>query len=288
MMKIIHLGICLFLSATRYKTSGVTIIGYERKTITFKCTHKWAQDNRKYFCKDPCQRAEDILVDSDKPSNGRYSLMDDGTDFSVTITRLERADSGKYWCGVDRMFIDRYNDVVLKVLDAPQTFVTSTSQSPSPTTISFVENISISVTTNATVSVQVNIASNQVYDDQNSVWKLYLTVSLCVLLMTSVVWILMFLSLHYKVCSHSFLEPFVRSWCHPGRRQFEVSEYERDQFGNQNSVSQNQTPEADTELDNENIHTGTTDYENVHVATTVYENLFTATTKFSVQNTYTL
>ncbi|XP_076842017.1 uncharacterized protein LOC143486086 isoform X4 [Brachyhypopomus gauderio] len=231
------------LTAARYKTSGITISGYERETITFKCTHKWAQGNRKYFCKDPCQSDKDILIDSVKTFNEKFSLKDEGTDFTVTITGLERADS------------------------APLTFTPSTpsSPSPSPTTISFMGNISISDSTSATAFVQVSEAVNQSHDASNPGWKFYLIVSMCVLLVTFVVWILALLSLQNKVCARPLLEPLLMSQSRR-RRQFELSDYEQDHFGSQNSMSHNQ---------------------NVHSATADYENIFTTTT-ISAQNIYTV
>ncbi|XP_076842015.1 uncharacterized protein LOC143486086 isoform X2 [Brachyhypopomus gauderio] len=266
-MRIVHLVISLCFLAARYKTSGITISGYERETITFKCTHKWAQGNRKYFCKDPCQSDKDILIDSVKTFNEKFSLKDEGTDFTVTITGLERADSGKYWCGVDRVFGDTYDEIFLEVLDAPLTFTPSTpsSPSPSPTTISFMGNISISDSTSATAFVQVSEAVNQSHDASNPGWKFYLIVSMCVLLVTFVVWILALLSLQNKVCARPLLEPLLMSQSRR-RRQFELSDYEQDHFGSQNSMSHNQ---------------------NVHSATADYENIFTTTT-ISAQNIYTV
>nr|XP_046190539.1 CMRF35-like molecule 1 [Oncorhynchus gorbuscha] len=45
--------------------------------------------------------------------------------FTVTITKLEKSDSGKYWCGVKRLLKDTYTEVHLKVTDAPPTSTSS-------------------------------------------------------------------------------------------------------------------------------------------------------------------
>ena len=59
---------------------------------------------RKFFCKNKCERQEDILIDTndDTAQSGRYSLeYDKGSAFGmhVSITQLIMSDHGWYRCG---------------------------------------------------------------------------------------------------------------------------------------------------------------------------------------------
>lgn len=107
----------IYSTARSFITSGIKINGYERQSVTIRCSHMWAKGNRKYFCKYPCKEAKDVVVDSTKPPPVRYHLQDRGNNFNVTITDLKKTDSGKYWCAVDRAGIDTYTEVTLTVLD---------------------------------------------------------------------------------------------------------------------------------------------------------------------------
>lgn len=118
---VFKLCIDTYFTALRYKTSGFEISGYERSSVSITCSHKWAERNKKYFCKDPCAD-QDILIDSEKSSTGKYRLNDSGAVFTVEIFRLEKKDAGKYWCAVDRLLRDTYNEVILKVLDGKLIF----------------------------------------------------------------------------------------------------------------------------------------------------------------------
>ncbi|RXN33114.1 CMRF35-like molecule 8 [Labeo rohita] len=68
---------------------------------------------------------------------GRYALYDEGSDFTVTIADLRLSDSGTYICAVDRLLVDTYNYVTLRVIeDSKRTSVTRQSTADtSPKTI---------------------------------------------------------------------------------------------------------------------------------------------------------
>lgn len=111
------LVIALFLLVGLRETEAISATGTAGKEIKIKCSHSNAFYNVKYFCKEPCQD-EDILITSgemNKDSDGRYSIEDNGNTFTVTISGLTEGDSGTYWCGIDRIGIDTYNEVVLTV-----------------------------------------------------------------------------------------------------------------------------------------------------------------------------
>ncbi|XP_057188048.1 CMRF35-like molecule 5 isoform X2 [Triplophysa rosa] len=125
------------ISATDW--ADIYVKGREGEQVTVTCIHDWASTNRKYFCRGQC-KDRDVLVSSDRSSNGRFSLKDFGNGkFTVTITDLKKTDSGIYWCGVDRVGADTYGKVNLRVskadthttLRTPRTS-TSTSFTPAP------------------------------------------------------------------------------------------------------------------------------------------------------------
>ncbi|KAL6482241.1 hypothetical protein MHYP_G00103210 [Metynnis hypsauchen] len=251
-MKLLQLFIWVILLAMRHETSGLEIRGYERGSVSVTCSHSWAGSNTKYFCKNPCKTNEDILIDSTKKSSGRYQMTDSWTGvFTVEITRLNKEDAGKYWCGVDRVFGDTYTEVILTVLDAPQTSPPPSSSTHLPTTATSLGNILTSNATFAAVSVSAPAASDQPNDAKIPAWQIYLIISVCVLLLTSAIWIQVILALYHKVRGHPTLASFQ---CCSRRTQFDVSEYDGNSFGKQSSVSQSRPPAAeDTEPDYENI-----------------------------------
>ncbi|RXN18573.1 CMRF35-like molecule 5 isoform X1 [Labeo rohita] len=109
------LWLWMFLSEFSSTTGAISKEGYSEGNITITCSHRWAANNRKYFCRDPCGHS-DILVKSDQTPTGRYTLKDsgDGT-VTVHITHLQESDSGIYWCGVDRFGFDTFENVKLTV-----------------------------------------------------------------------------------------------------------------------------------------------------------------------------
>lgn len=93
------------------------------------CSHKWASDNFKYFCRDPCTYKDGALVSSIQTEVGRYRLKDlgDGS-FTVTIADLQESDSGIYWCGVERSIKDTYEKVILEVSKDPNESIATYTQ----------------------------------------------------------------------------------------------------------------------------------------------------------------
>ncbi|XP_067260315.1 CMRF35-like molecule 8 [Chanodichthys erythropterus] len=104
---------------------------------TFRCSHFLASGNIKYFCRNSCED-EFILIRSNKKQNptrtDRFTLYDEGSDFTVTITRLQLSDSGTYICAVDRLFKDTYEHVTLHVFKVFTSTPVSASRPPARTT----------------------------------------------------------------------------------------------------------------------------------------------------------
>ncbi|XP_036978452.1 CMRF35-like molecule 7 isoform X3 [Acanthopagrus latus] len=107
--------VLLCLLAGLGETAALSVTGVLGMALEIKCTHANAFTNVKYFCKGKCG-SEDILIDSRKKKDGRYSISDKGNTFYVTISGLTEKDSGTYWCGIDRLGLDTYHEVVLTVI----------------------------------------------------------------------------------------------------------------------------------------------------------------------------
>uniref|UniRef100_A0A3B4U020 Ig-like domain-containing protein n=1 Tax=Seriola dumerili TaxID=41447 RepID=A0A3B4U020_SERDU len=116
------------------KTSAVLeVSGHVDGEVSIHCSVSWTKDNSSehsnmYFCKGVCSR-ENILIQTErKRSSGRITLADSGNRvFSVTFRQLQLSDSGKYWCGVDRLGFDTYTAVILTVKEGKcMMFVTIT------------------------------------------------------------------------------------------------------------------------------------------------------------------
>ncbi|XP_066516718.1 CMRF35-like molecule 8 isoform X2 [Hoplias malabaricus] len=242
-MEILQLVVCIYLLALRSKSSRAETTGYEGGSVQVKCSHTWAKTNRKYFCRDPCKTEKDVIVDSNMKSTGRFHLMDTGTgDFTVDISQLNKTDSGKYWCGVDRLFGDTYNEAILTVLDAPWTSTQPRPTTSFPTTVSSVEDISTSFVTTggfAALSETASVSSNGVK----------------------------------TTCSRPFSESSMKSQSYSRRTEFEVNVYKEDPSRVQDSVSQSHPPESIESSTN-------SEYENIFDATTkfpVVEKIYTNT-----------
>ncbi|KAL3974985.1 hypothetical protein ACER0C_023611 [Sarotherodon galilaeus] len=140
-MKVCHTLIS-FIFLTLQGVVGAVIpirTGMEGGTITVGCSFTLS-GSRKLFCKEKCEKGN-ILIETtdDSAQSGRYSIKYiEGffliyTVVYVSITKLEKSDSGRYRCSLDRTPSDRLSlnwDFEIVVTEASTTFKTKSPVKP--------------------------------------------------------------------------------------------------------------------------------------------------------------
>ncbi|XP_034060337.1 uncharacterized protein LOC117538592 [Gymnodraco acuticeps] len=130
-MNVRHTLICFLLLTLRDGNSGLLNAQNLDRTETeggnfrVSCSFTFS-GGRKLFCKGKCEEGN-ILVETtgDSEQRGRYSIRyNEGTLLSyailyVGITKLTKSDAGRYQCGLDRSFLDSYQDIEIRVTDDP-------------------------------------------------------------------------------------------------------------------------------------------------------------------------
>lgn len=99
------------------------ISGFEGDTVSLECTYeKKMEGYRKYWCRRGgilLPRCSDIIYTSQdqEVTQGMMSIRDSPQELSMTVTMrdLTLKDSGKYWCGIDRLGLDESFEVTLIV-----------------------------------------------------------------------------------------------------------------------------------------------------------------------------
>ena len=92
------------------ETTPLSVTGHVGGEVNFTCSewdvwhHTNVEGNTKYVCKYPCYTEEDkTKAEYGKTTvNNRITLTNPGKDLFVSITKLEKSDSGKYICGLER------------------------------------------------------------------------------------------------------------------------------------------------------------------------------------------
>uniref|UniRef100_A0A665WAY7 Immunoglobulin V-set domain-containing protein n=1 Tax=Echeneis naucrates TaxID=173247 RepID=A0A665WAY7_ECHNA len=93
-----------------------SLSSYVGGEVSIHCSVGRTKDGSLYFCRGVCSR-ENILIQTDGKGSaitqqGRYSMEVNSED---GVFNLQLSDSGKYWCGVDRLGVDTYISVFLTV-----------------------------------------------------------------------------------------------------------------------------------------------------------------------------
>ncbi|XP_056240654.1 CMRF35-like molecule 5 isoform X3 [Seriola aureovittata] len=131
-MNVHHTLICFFLMLQDVKTGLINAerpyTGTEGGNITVSCSFI-LNGNTKIFCKDKCEKKEDILLETteDRAERGRYRIeyergaVTERATLNVSITQLSMSDSGQYWCGLKRFGPDGYEEFEIRVIEASTT-----------------------------------------------------------------------------------------------------------------------------------------------------------------------
>ncbi|XP_051557802.1 uncharacterized protein LOC127443343 [Myxocyprinus asiaticus] len=117
--------------------------------VTIKCSHFLAHLNIKYFCRETCADGN-ILIKSEmgerETRRGRYTLHNMGTEFTMTITALQKSDSGTYICAVERLVKDTFQYVTLYVVEDNKITEVSTARSRISTSYSKTPDLNLQST----------------------------------------------------------------------------------------------------------------------------------------------
>ncbi|XP_037399016.1 CMRF35-like molecule 6 [Pygocentrus nattereri] len=144
--------IWILLSEVAVVVSDISVSEHVGGSVTIQCPHWFARTNTKYFCRDPCEKDQHMLIKSGQSPTGRYTLEDSGNgDITVTIIDLQTSDAGTYWCGVDRLVKDTYHEVLLTVTVAPSTHKHPPKATPTAAAVRTVRS-EIFTTSSSTIS----------------------------------------------------------------------------------------------------------------------------------------
>ncbi|XP_067334992.1 uncharacterized protein [Channa argus] len=147
-MDVHHILICFFFLSLQDGNTGLTNAqittrtGTEGGNITVGCSFSFS-GSRKLFCKGDCTTGN-ILIEttSNRAQSGRYSIeYKEGSLQSliyVSITQLNKSDSGLYRCSLDRiLFPDSHHKFEIIVTEASTSSPPSTALQPSTTSCTF-------------------------------------------------------------------------------------------------------------------------------------------------------
>lgn len=123
MRPLVLLWSCLVLPGYEALKGPKEVSGFEGDSVSLQCTYeKKMRGHRKYWCREGglvLSRCSDIVYSSQNQEvvRGRMSIRDRPRDLSMTVTMrdLTMKDSGKYWCGIDRLGFDESFEVSLIV-----------------------------------------------------------------------------------------------------------------------------------------------------------------------------
>ncbi|KAB1265410.1 CMRF35-like molecule 9 [Camelus dromedarius] len=118
------------------------IRGFEGDTVSLQCTYgEELKMNKKYWCKEAgllISRCSGTIFSGEYGQDGRVSVHDSPQElkFKVTLRNLTLKDTGKYWCGVQRVGFDKSFLVSLSVfpVTTAKQGKTGTKASPFPGT----------------------------------------------------------------------------------------------------------------------------------------------------------
>ncbi|XP_028636374.1 CMRF35-like molecule 9 isoform X4 [Grammomys surdaster] len=147
---------CLVLPGYEALKGPKEISGFEGDTVSLECTYEEKmKEYRKYWCRRGgilLPRCSDIVYTSQDQERGMMSIRDNPQELSMTVTMrdLTLKDSGKYWCGIDRLGLDESFEVTLTVFPGssrPVIWLPLTTPKDSRAAASSVSKPSVSIPT---------------------------------------------------------------------------------------------------------------------------------------------
>ncbi|XP_043970271.1 polymeric immunoglobulin receptor-like isoform X2 [Gambusia affinis] len=108
--------LCSALSCVCSAADLIHVFGYEGTGVQISCSYPEGYETyEKYLCRNDCAD-EDVLITTSQTNKPRHSIHDERTTriFTTTISNLQSADAGTYWCGVTRNGKDLYTEVKLE------------------------------------------------------------------------------------------------------------------------------------------------------------------------------
>ncbi|XP_048054304.1 CMRF35-like molecule 7 [Megalobrama amblycephala] len=131
--KLLIFNLLLIMSVVACEMKILTFTAYEGGKVEIRCPYESEYEtHKKYLCRGKCPiHNKDIPVESGSAKDERFSLTDNTTalSFTITITDLRSEDKGQYWCAVKRTGYDVFTEIILEIKH-----VTSERKSPEPTT----------------------------------------------------------------------------------------------------------------------------------------------------------
>ncbi|XP_026223973.1 polymeric immunoglobulin receptor-like isoform X2 [Anabas testudineus] len=121
-MKLFYTVSCFFFLSLQDGNTVTEIIVYsevEGGDVTVQCSFS-SSGNSAFFCKETCKE-KNVLIKTTgvRGHQGRYSIKHNRGDVDVTITQLNKSDSGRYRCGVGRsLWSSSYQQIEIIVTDA--------------------------------------------------------------------------------------------------------------------------------------------------------------------------
>ncbi|XP_058417117.1 CMRF35-like molecule 9 isoform X6 [Diceros bicornis minor] len=133
---------CLVLPGYGALKGPKEVRGFEGDTVSLQCTYgEKLRERKKYWCREKrilishCSGTIYAEEDGQERTEGRVSIRDSPQELKLTVTmrNLTLQDTGKYWCGAERLGFDWTSLVSLLVFPATSPHaVTSPHEATSP------------------------------------------------------------------------------------------------------------------------------------------------------------
>ncbi|XP_036964310.1 uncharacterized protein LOC119025077 isoform X2 [Acanthopagrus latus] len=132
----------------------LNVRGRVGESVEVRCSEwgRWSnvKYNDKYLCKSPCTEDKHVIIKAayeKSNSTGQIQLINIADGLFVNFTNLQKSDSGIYYCGAEKIGLDSFIKVNLKVTDAESSGPKTTAK-----TIIIHSTQSFAVTNSSTMS----------------------------------------------------------------------------------------------------------------------------------------